>query len=783
MSENNSPIASCTGRILVVKDGEDGVGIKSADVVFAVYASNVAEPADDYEGWKTLFEQLTLLPDCYIWTAIKITNTNGKSWLTGKRCLGSSKDFADIKELYALGDSQVTPPTGEWKETYSPIKGKYLWSKNELTLQKVAEKVYTDPICIGYFGIDGINGMKFSIKGTAEGHFADSADIKNFAWGNKFIVDKDTKSEFAMNYPSVYTFLLTGNTSVKAAEGDAYNIDGTLWVNNGKVWVDSGSIQGPAGEAGKDAPWILLSQNQVIFESNDKGQVESSSKMIDITVMLGDNIITADCSFDFIDSNNSKFNKDRATITNTKGETETITINSEGLATKMVGGYEIPYPNASLQLQITYEEYVIKAIINIIVDTSLVDGYFRTSIHGLEAQYTEMETNIKDNSALLALHQTSINANAESIKTKVSQTEFNDKNTENSNKFSELNQTATGISQRVEAIEGDHVTKAEISTFVKKNDDGTLESGVKINADNVNISSGHALNIQGNYLIVNTTNLKVDEKGNVAIAGEINANSGTIGGLEIYNYSDTKKGLHYERGESDLYPRSRMAITRDSLLIGAEGGNAALYGATVEICPWGGNQLGSTTKAWNFSEPALTVAKNLANSPFAYDCQTVKIVSYGCDGRINEGFVVDAENGSEVVAMKAFASRGTKNVGLLASASDYAIEALNGVYAGFRLPIVNKSEDYSTISEYDTFVIFDTGTSTKHINLPQNPSEGEMHLIVQNNSASYVIETTDNRKMYGRGNDNGTTSLSVNSRNSWLQVFYHDGNWYYKQIN
>lgn len=265
--------------------------------------------------------------------------------------------------------------------------------------------------------------------------------------------------------------------------------------------------------------------------------------------------------------------------------------------------------------------------------------------------------------------------------------------------------------------------------------------------------------------------------------GELWAYSGTIGGLEIYNHSDTKKGLHYEREESDLYPRSRMAITRDSLLIGAEGGNAALYGATVEICPWGGSQIGNTTKAWNFSEPALTVVKNLANSPFAYDCQTAMITSYGCNNCLNEGFAIDAKNGSDVIAMKAFASNGATNIGLLVSASDYAIKAMNGVFAGLRLPIVNKSTDYATIGEYETVVIFDTGTQTKHIKLPQNPSEGEIHLIVQNNSASYVISTADNRKMYGRGNDNGTTSLSVNSRNSWLQVLCHDGSWFYKQIN
>lgn len=535
-------MASCTGRILVVKDGKDGVGIKSADVIFAVYVSDTAAPADDFDGWKTMYDKLIFAQGSFIWTATKITDTNNKSWLTGKRCLGKCEDFSDIKELYALGDSNQQAPNDGWKETYSPVKGKWLWTKNEITLQGVAGKVYTDPVCAGYFPNDGINGTKFSVKGTAVAHYADAADIptNSYLWGSNYLVDKDTKSSLAKSYPCVYRFLMTGNTSEKADEGDAYNIDGVLWVNDGSAWQNVGSIQGPAGEAGDDAPWVVLSQNPIVFESNDKGQVESATKMTDINVMCGTEIVTSQCTFAFKESSSTHFNKDKASITSNGGETETITINSEGLGTKKIGDYDIPYPNSSVTLTVTFGDYIFDVTINIVVDTSLVDGYFRTSIKGLEAQYTEMNTTVKGNTALLSVHQSRIEANANAIKTKVSQTDYNDNNDAVDKRVSTVEQNVNSISATVDDInkltgewnksgiitkanfssmfsealasDGTVMKRAEMTTYVKKDADGNLESGVKINADNINISAGHEFNINGKYFSVTSDNFKVNKK-------------------------------------------------------------------------------------------------------------------------------------------------------------------------------------------------------------------------------------------------------------------------------
>ena len=546
-NNNNSPLASCTGRITVIKDGEDGIGIIGADTVFAVYSSKTAAPAEDFEGWKTLYSELVLLPDAYIWTAIRITNTKKHSWLTGIRCLGSCKDFADIKELYALGDSGTSAPTSGWKESWSPVKGKYLWAKNELTLQGVAEKMYTDPVCVGYFAVDGINGTGFEPKGKANAHYVNYEEYISTAQDpipdELYLVDTVTDSEKYANVSGPvcisYDKLITGNEVVTRAEkGDAYIIGKDIWMNNGTAWVDMGDIQGPEGESGKDAPWVVYSNNPVVFETDDKGKAQSASKLVDMMVYLGTEIITNECSFALEAAADGSYDVSKASLGGTSGETATLTVNADGIKTKQVEGYDISLPNSSLCVRVTYGEYVIKVTINIVTDTSLVDGYFRTSVKGLEARYTDMKSVVDGNTSLLKTHQSEINANAEAIGTKVSQSEYDSNNSRIGQQISSITQTATKISERVEAVDKQgKTTQAELDMCVEKQEDGTYISKMKMYADYLTLSANHILDIQGNYININTTNFKVDTDGNVSLTGKVNATSGNIGDLILQDGS------------------------------------------------------------------------------------------------------------------------------------------------------------------------------------------------------------------------------------------------------
>lgn len=146
------------------EDGKDGVGITSADVVFAQSKSNT-NPPSDADVWKTNVKELPLV-DGYLWSGTKIvySNSNGKSVITGKYCIGSTRDYTDIEELYYLSDSGDKIPTNvTFQPSFKPEKGKYLWTciryrfKAQSGSAENTNWVYSTPTCAGYFGDDGVS--------------------------------------------------------------------------------------------------------------------------------------------------------------------------------------------------------------------------------------------------------------------------------------------------------------------------------------------------------------------------------------------------------------------------------------------------------------------------------------------------------------------------------------------------------------------------------------------------------------------------------------------------
>lgn len=144
------------------EDGKDGVGITSADVVFAQSKSNTNLPADT-DVWKTKVDELSLV-DGYLWSGTKIIYSNKKIVITGKYCIGSTRDFTDIEELYYLSDSGDKIPTNvTFQPSFKPEKGKYLWTciryrfKAQSGSAENTNWVYSTPTCAGYFGDDGVS--------------------------------------------------------------------------------------------------------------------------------------------------------------------------------------------------------------------------------------------------------------------------------------------------------------------------------------------------------------------------------------------------------------------------------------------------------------------------------------------------------------------------------------------------------------------------------------------------------------------------------------------------
>ena len=511
---------------------DDIISIKSADVVFTVGTSGTIPPDDN--GWKTLFSELVLTTDGYVWTCTKIVKTDNSVEYSGKHCLGKCSDFADVIELYALGDNNVTPPDSGWKQSYSPVKGKWLWTKNELHFQNSSQVMTTDPICIGYFAKDGNNGTSFNLRGTAIAHYSSFSELKktgSFQSMGYYLLDKssdaDNTANDSYNEPCIAVYMEAPDYDwyiYSANIGDAYRVETDLWVYTKDRWVNMGSIQGPQGEEGKGAMWAVLTKGQVIFEADADGSIPKTSKSTMIRVFVGSELIEPS-KYNIAISNAENYDASKASLTKSDYST-TLSLDSSGITIKNTGeNINSASPYSSIRLTVTYGDYSLFINVNIVVDDS--------------KHITEISLTVT------SLHNTLDTYERAGILTRANYASL----------FAEYKDA------------GEVVSKAEVNTAIE---DGI--SKATINADQVNINANHMLNITGNYITVDATNFKLDRSGNVSMAGEVNATSGTIGGFEI-----STGRIGYEIGSDFAYSsKAEMSLQSDCIIFNGNKRQAVL---------------------------------------------------------------------------------------------------------------------------------------------------------------------------------------------------------------
>ena len=247
----------------------NGYSVSSVDVIYAIGDSSTTAPADNAD-WKTTFNELKGLSNFdsthYVWSANRITMTDGTSSIKGKYCMGKCLDYADVTELYAMFSSNklkdITLPTTNanlWKETYTAEKGKYLWTCNRYTNQNNVTIGYSTPACQSYFATDGKEGTSFVPCGSALAHYVSYAEFKKefidkgntLKDGENILLDKAENT--GKNYPCVCCLAGSEYSYDDATDGDAYVIAKNLWVNSPQknAWVNMGDISGNKGEDGK----------------------------------------------------------------------------------------------------------------------------------------------------------------------------------------------------------------------------------------------------------------------------------------------------------------------------------------------------------------------------------------------------------------------------------------------------------------------------------------------------------------------------------------------------
>ena len=260
------------------QNGKDGVGIKTADVVFKLSTSDTQQP--DNAGWVTLFSQLQLKEQTYVWSCTRIGLTNGTTTYTGKQCLGSSKDFVTITEQYAIGNSGTTAPTSGWGTSYTPTKELWLWTRNRMKWTN-GTYTYTTAICIGYFGKDGDPGKPGA--GGADGNGISSQTTYFIATDKMKVASYSSVTGWSTTFPTateqkpyVWKCVKTTYTKSETTYSTPELITTYHSGDNANI-IDNAAFT----SAGNMTAWALQSQYQALSGKqvpSDKGAIDPTNK-------------------------------------------------------------------------------------------------------------------------------------------------------------------------------------------------------------------------------------------------------------------------------------------------------------------------------------------------------------------------------------------------------------------------------------------------------------------------------------------------------------------------
>ena len=624
----------------------NGDSVKSSDVVFGI-GTKTQQPT----AWITNFGGLTLAEGKYVWTCTKTTLTNGTSYYTGAYCLGECYDFAQVEELYALSDSSTNPPDVEFfSSSYKPVKGKYLWSCVKVTYND-ANISYLNQKCVSYFPEDGTNGTKFIPKGTAYGHYTASSKMpkpSDDVLGLLYLVDKVDTTLKPINSPCVawWRSISAGSYILAydaAEEGDAYNVDGTLWVHNGTVWKDFGSIQGPKGDDGEDALNIELSVEKILF-SYDKNDFDTKSKIVTLIVRQGGNVIKpSEYNVKIIAAQNFDINPGNNNIAAVKKDTYcTITCYAKGV-TFYSYSYDnnetsVRYPASSCSIKIAVEYNGITYFKELSIEVSFVKMYggLNWDIEHLSSTFGKLTAGYD---GTLAQMESKVTQNAENIALKVSQTYYDDNNKKVDERFSTIEQNVNNI-------------KLEVSA---------TSNGLKTTG--IDITNGSITMTANKFKLYNNNKDEVfsaDENGNGVFKGKVTATSGNIGGCEIYDdsyeiegTSFNRKGLRYQIDADGYMPQHVVNMRDRGFYVGygdsAMGGYFRVGKNNVMVVSSGGKkelsygyffEVSMTTNASVTGQSAYAAKLKAASNARGF-ATALEVNAYG--GR--ENYAVYAKNG------------------------------------------------------------------------------------------------------------------------------------------
>lgn len=716
--------------------GDDGVSVKSSDVVFGI-GTKTQQPS----SWITNFSELTLEKGKYVWTCTKTILTSSSTPIyTGVYCLGECYDFAQVEELYALSDSSTNPPDdADFKSSYKVVKGKYLWSCVKVTYND-ANISYLNKKCVSYFPNDGVNGTKFTPKGTAYAHYSKASELPtpSIATVNrKYLVDIDDKSTPPRNTPCVcYYKNTTTFMSDVAAEGDAYNIGGTLWVHDGKVWHDFGSVQGPKGDDGEDALNIELSVEKILF-SYYEGNFEQQNKTITLIVRQGGNVIkSSEYNVKILAAQNFDISTGNKLTITKQDNYCTLNCFSSGVTlynyTYDDGTSYVSYPASSCTIKISIEYKGITYFKELSIEVSFVKMYggLAYDTESLSSTYGEL---VGDNGRLKQM-ETQIHQNARNITLTAKRTDGLE------NQYSEIK-----------------VQYNNINISVGNINDGLARTGI-------NITDGSIAMTANKFTLYNNNKEKIfstDADGNGVFKGTITATGGSFGSLQMTSYTDGTGfefyGMHAHTDGTTMIAASTYTLDYQGLYVGS---GLQDNGGSV----WIGNNGWKTGNDFSWDDGVIKV-----------DADNSGVNNADISGI---GVNVVGNSSHSAIGMKVSAIGGKNNYAVYAKEGDFRAE--NGAFIGVHRGNVTKiSSDY-TLKKTDSTIICINKNKGITINLPSDAEPGTFYRIIKRGQTVTFKSNTMNISFVSYGDV--VFSVSSGKEREWINCFW-DGEYWYVEMS
>ena len=718
------------------KNGTDGVGITSADVVFAIGESKTTAPTT---GWITNFSGLTLAEGKYVWTCTKTILTSSSTPIyTGAYCLGECYDFAQVEELYALGDSSTNPPDDAvFSSSYKVVKGKYLWSCVKVTYNDT-NIIYLNKKCVSYFPNDGVNGTKFTPKGTAFGHYTASSKMpkpSDDVLGLLYLVDKVDTLLTPINTPCVVWWRSFSDSSYMlsydaAEEGDAYNVDGTLWVHNGTVWKDFGSIQGPKGDDGEDALNIELSTDKILFDYYE-GNFDPQNKAITLVVRQGGNVIkSSKYKVKIVSAQNFDIRTgDKLTITK-QDDYCTLNCFSRGVTTYNYtydnGVSYVSYPASSCSIRISVEYNGITYFKEISIEVSFVKMYggLAYDTESLSSTYGEL---VGEGGRL------------EQMETVIAQNE------------SEIKLTATKTDDLAKQYSEIKVQYEGINISVGKINNGLAATGI-------NLTDGSITMTANKFKLYNNNRdetFSTDADGNGIFKGTITATGGSFGSFQMTSYTDGTGfefyGMHAHTDGTPIIAASTYTLDYQGLYVGS---GLQDNGGSVRI----GNNGRKTAGVFSWDNGVINV-----------DADNSGVSNADISGI---GVNVVGNSSHSAIGMKVSATGGKNNYAVDAINGDIRVQ--NGAFIGVNRGNLRNVTLSTTLLTTDSTIICNN-TASIVVTLPSNLAIGTFCRIIKKGN---IVTLRSGRKNISLANNSDLLSeVSSTTAREWINCFWDGDCW------